>query len=67
MFVYSIATSSRHSLLRGNVADWLRTQRVPVQRARSLKGWTIRTEHVGDVVARAERDGITVRMMGSVE
>ena len=65
LFVYGLRSLPRDALLRGNVADWLREQRIPAQWMPALRGWAVRTERVGDIVARAETAGITVRMKGA--
>ncbi|HMM93979.1 hypothetical protein [Phycicoccus sp.] len=65
LFVYGLAgTTKPDSLLRGNILDWLRDEGIPAQWSNRLRGWRVRTERVGDIIARAESAGITVRMKG---
>lgn len=65
LFIYGLQQSAKpDSLIRGNVYDWLRAERIPAQWSHRLRGWMVRTERVGDLVARAELAGITVRMKG---
>jgi hypothetical protein len=66
LFVYGLRTAVKDdSLLRGNVFDWLRAERIPAQWSNIHRGWLVRTERVGDIVARAETAGIAVRMKGA--
>lgn len=66
MFVYGLRDNLRYSLIRGNIGDWLRAENIPVQNSNTLKGWTIRTERVGDLIARAEYAGVHVQMKGEL-
>jgi hypothetical protein len=67
MFVYGQADNSRYALIKGaGLRDWLRDNKIPAMYSASRRGWHLRTERVGDVVALAEVDGYRVRFKGAL-
>lgn len=64
MFVYGEADSTRYALVKGNVRDWLRDNKIPAMYSPSRRGWHVRLDRLSDVVALAERDGIRVHLKG---
>lgn len=67
VYVYGLPENVRYTLVRGvNLRDWLRDRSIPAMWSPARKGWLIRNDRLGDVLARAELDGYDVRMKGSV-
>ena len=63
LFVYA-SHSARHALIKGNIRDWLRDNRIPAMYTAMHRGWLVRQDRVADLVARAEHDGILVHVKG---
>lgn len=67
LYVYGMAAeNTRYTLVRGFIRDWLKNEGIPAMYSITYKGWHIRTERIGDVIARAEHAGYDVRMKGQV-
>lgn len=67
LYVYSIPENLRYTLVRGvSLRDWLRDNGIPAMWSPLRKGWQVRTDRIGDLIARAELDGFEVRMKGAV-
>ncbi|WP_295700431.1 hypothetical protein [Lapillicoccus sp.] len=64
LLVYGLPDNLRYSLLRGPILDFLQDNRIPAQWTPRLRGWTVRTERIGDLIALAELAGYVVRMRG---
>ncbi|WP_270888621.1 hypothetical protein [Pedococcus sp. 5OH_020] len=64
LYVWGLAENVKYSLLRGHLGDWLKAEAIPAQWTPRLHGWCVRTERVGDLIARAEHAGYQVRMRG---
>jgi hypothetical protein len=64
MSVFGLPEEPAWCLVRGNVRDWLRQRQIPALRTPARRGWCIRSERIGDVIAQAELDGIAVTMRG---
>lgn len=67
LLVYGLKESSRYTLLRGPLGAWLRDEEIPATWTPRLRGWCVRTERVGDVIACAEVAGLHVQMKGRLE
>ncbi len=69
LYVYGI-THSRDSLVRS--PSWqaaqtlMRDANAPASWSRLLRGWRIRTDHLGDVLALAELTGWRIDMRGAL-
>ena len=66
ILVYGMPNSDRYTLIKGPIHDWLIEQRITATWTPRLNGWCVRTERLGDLIARAEHDGYVVRMKGPV-
>jgi hypothetical protein len=66
VYVYPTAEGERYTLVRGPLRDWLKAESIPALRSITHKGWHVRTERIGDLIARAEHAGYEVRMKGQV-
>ena len=64
MFVYGQPESPRYALVKGNLRDWLRENRIPAMYSPIKRGWNVRVDRLGDVIALAESQGIRVRLKG---
>ncbi|WP_155892994.1 hypothetical protein [Intrasporangium chromatireducens] len=67
MFVYGMPDSPRYALVKGRLRDWLCENGIPAMWSPPLRGWRVRLDRLGDVLALAERDGIRVHMKGAVQ
>lgn len=68
LYVWGISGNLRYTLVRGvNLRDWLRDSGIPAMWSPLRKGWQVRTDRIGDLIARAELDGFDVRMKGAVK
>ena len=71
VFVYGLPENLRYSLLRSphwrSTRDMLTRAGVNAQWSRLRRGWTVRTERVGDVIAVAEAEGFRIVMRGALE
>lgn len=66
MFVYGQPDSTRYALVKGNVRDWLRDNGIPAMYSPSKRGWHVRLDRLGDMLALAESQGIRVHMKGAL-
>lgn len=66
VYVYGLRESPRYSLVRGHLGQWLKAEHIPAMYSITYKGWHIRTERIGDLIARAEHAGYEVRMKGEL-
>lgn len=66
VYIYGISENLRYSLVRGHLRDWLKDEHIPALWTPRLKGWCVRTERIGDLIARAEISGYQVRMKGEL-
>lgn len=66
VYVYGLPENVRYTLIRGHLRDWLKSERIPAMYSITYKGWHVRTERIGDLIARAEHAGYEVRMKGQV-
>lgn len=66
LYVYGLRENTRYTLIRGFLMDWLRAERIPALWSPTYKGWHVRTDRLGDLLARAELAGFDVRMKGEV-
>ncbi len=66
IYVYGLAENLRYALVRGHLRDWLKAEGIPAMWSPPRKGWYVRTERVGDLMARAEIAGYVVRMKGAI-
>lgn len=66
LYVYGMPENVRYTLVRGHLREWLKDSAIPAMWSPARKGWLIRTDRIGDVLARAELDGYDVRMKGAV-
>lgn len=57
--IYAVP-GERYALLRGSIGGWLRQRRIPASRTAIHNGWWKRQDHLSDVVAAMEEDGIRV-------
>ncbi len=64
MHIYC-ASGDRHALVRAAARDWLRVNGIPALRSNTHRGYHVRAERLGDLVARAELDGWHVRVHDS--
>lgn len=64
LYVYGLRDSLRYTLVRGDLRDWLTGNGIPAMWMPRLKGWCVRTERIGDLIA--QQDGYSVRMKGQV-
>jgi hypothetical protein len=62
LFVYVGPDGSRYALIRGDARDWLIDSKIPAMWSPSRRGWHVRTERLPDMIARAELDGVKVRV-----
>lgn len=67
MYVYGLPDSPRYGLVRGPLRAWLRDNRIPATWRPPLRGWLLRQDTLGDAIARAELDGIAVKMRGPLK
>ncbi len=71
IYVYGLADNLRYSLLRspqwGAIKAWLVASNFPATWTPRLRGWCVRTERMGDLIALAERAGFVVKMKGAVQ
>ena len=67
MSVYGMPANLRYTLVRGPIRDLLKDNRIPAMWLPRLRGWTIRTERIGDLIALAEIAGYVVRMRGPLQ
>ena len=68
LYVLGISGNLRYTLVRGvDLRDWLRDNGIPAMWSPLRKGWQVRTDRIGDLIARAELDGFDVRMKGAVK
>lgn len=68
LYVWGISGNLRYTLVRGvDLRDWLRDNGIPAMWSPLRKGWQVRTDRIGDLIARAELDGFEVRMKGAVK
>ena len=65
IYVYEMS-SPRYVLVRGFIREWLKSRDLPAMYSARLKGWCVRKDRLGDVLARAEFDGFDVRLKGQV-
>ena len=71
IIVYGLRENARYTLVRS--PQWSATRellaRADVQAmwSRRLRGWCVRTEHIGDVLAIAQLEGVSVVMRGALE
>lgn len=56
----------RHSLLKGDIHDWLILNRIPAMYSPMNSGWWCRNDRLDDVIAMAQRDGLAVRIRPEV-
>jgi hypothetical protein len=66
IYVYGLRENVRYTLLRGQLGAWFKARGIPATRTPRLKGWCVRSERIGDVIALAESDGFEVRMKGEL-
>ncbi len=66
LYVYGLPGNARSTLVRGPLHEWLKGHGVPAMWTPRLKGWCVRTERIGDLIALAERDGLRVHMKGAL-
>jgi hypothetical protein len=66
IYAYGMPENVRYTLVRGHLREWLREHSIPAMWSPARKGWLIRTDRLGDVLALAELDGYDVRLKGSV-
>ncbi len=66
LYVYG-TDNLRYTLVRGHLREWLRDNGIPAMWSPLRKGWQVRTDRIGDLIARAELDGFDVRMKGAVK
>ena len=67
IYVYGLPErNSRYTLIRGHLRDWLKAENIPALRSVTHRGWCVRTERIGDLIARAEHAGFEVHMKGPV-
>lgn len=70
IYVYGDEGNLRYVTLRTpdwqTVRDWLVTNDIPATWSPTFRGWHVRTDRIGDAVARAEIDGFRVIMKGSL-
>lgn len=66
IYVYGMPENSRYTLIRGHLRDWLKAENIPAMHSVTYKGWHVRTERIGDLIARAEHAGYEVHMKGRV-
>jgi hypothetical protein len=64
MHVYAVP-GERHALIRAGARQWLRDSGIPAMHSNVDRGFHVRQERVGDLLARAERDGWTVHVHDS--
>lgn len=71
LYVYGNAGNTRYATLRTPnwriVHGWLVDNKLPAMWSPTFRGWHVRTERVGDVIARAELAGFRVVMKGTFE
>jgi hypothetical protein len=66
LYVYGLPENIRYTLIRGNLRDWLKAEHIPALWSNTYRGWHVRTERIGDLIARAEHAGYDVHMKGQV-
>ena len=66
VYVYGMRENTRYTLVRGHLRDWLKAEAIPAMYSITYKGWHVRTERIGDLIARAEHAGYDVHMKGEV-
>jgi hypothetical protein len=64
-FVYGLP-GGRNALVRGRLRDWFVSKGIPAQNVPRLKGWRVRVDRIGDVIALLEADGFRVQMKGEL-
>lgn len=71
LYVYGLRENARYTLIRS--PQWASTQALldranaHPMRSRRLRGWCVRSERIGDVIAAAEGEGVRVVMRGALE
>jgi hypothetical protein len=66
VYIYGQRSNPRYTLVRGMIRGWLIERQIPAMWSPMHKGWHVRTERVGDLIAQAELDGFEVRMKGEL-
>ncbi len=70
ILVYGLPENVRYTLVRtpqwGRVKAWLDASSIPATWTPRLRGWCVRTERMGDLIARAEQAGFVVKMKGAL-
>lgn len=61
MPVYVYECDGPHVLIRGNVRDWLKANRIPAMRSAMRRGWWVRRDRLPDLLARLDAAGFAVR------
>lgn len=60
VYVYD-GTDPRHVLMRGPLGGFLKAARIPAMWSPRSRGWWVRRERVGDVLAQLAHDGYDVQ------
>lgn len=66
VYVYGLRDNARYTLIRGHLREWLKAEGIPAMWSLTYRGWHVRTERIGDLIARAELAGYQVRMKGEL-